>query len=691
MNLNQLKVYIKGKIYPNQSKSVTGDILQEVLVTMVDTIPDNIEIPDVDTTQFATAAQGAKADTALQDASAFATAAQGVKADNAATQTNFDDLQSEIDTKWTETSGKSWVETLLVAMETGFFTFRGIVSSTPPDNSAQNTNFGDGTLWFVNNQEIMSNLIADTFWICYVIQNGTWSATANTTYGIEGSNKPNVDESLGDLWHNRNSDTAFYRFDFSWKEFSANIDLSDVWIAISGHTHTRSQITDFTHTHGVGDVTNLQSNLDGKSNSGHTHVWDNITDRPTSMAPTSHALNSHSGLGTIAQYLRGDASLATFPTTWAYSALTDVPTTFTPSTHNHTWAQITDRPTTWAWGSITGAPTTYAPSSHAINSHSGLGTTAQYLRGDGSLATFPTIPTNNNQLTNGAGYVTATHNHTWANITDRPTIPAAQVSSDWNATSGVSQILNKPTIPAAYTHPANHPASMITGLSTVATSGSYNDLSNRPTIPTNNNQLTNGAGYVTGTHNHTWGQITDRPTTWAWGSITGAPTIPTNNNQLTNGAGYVTGTHNHAWGNISGVPIVRNGNGTAESLVGFNDAHGTQIHAAGGFFQQSDERLKDIIEDFEPEYALEAALKLRKIFFNYKEDEETQHVGVIAQEIQEYYPELVSEVESKDGKSTHLTVDYPKLSVVALAAIEGMYDMISEMRNEIEDLKKKNI
>jgi hypothetical protein len=34
-------------------------------------------------------------------------------------------------------------------------------------------------------------------------------------------------------------------------------------------------------------------------------------------------------------------------------------------------------------------------------------------------------------------------------------------------------------------------------LATVATSGSYNDLSNKPTIPTNNNQLTNGAGYVT--------------------------------------------------------------------------------------------------------------------------------------------------------------------------------------------------
>ena len=34
-----------------------------------------------------------------------------------------------------------------------------------------------------------------------------------------------------------------------------------------------------------------------------------------------------------------------------------------------------------------------------------------------------------------------------------------------------------------YNHPATHPASMITGLATVATSGSYADLSDKPTIP----------------------------------------------------------------------------------------------------------------------------------------------------------------------------------------------------------------
>lgn len=53
-------------------------------------------------------------------------------------------------------------------------------------------------------------------------------------------------------------------------------------------------------------------------------------------------------------------------------------------------------------------------------------------------------------------------------------IPAAQVNSDWNASSGKAQILNKPS------------------LATVATSGSYNDLSNKPTMPTVTDTIAEG-------------------------------------------------------------------------------------------------------------------------------------------------------------------------------------------------------
>lgn len=60
-----------------------------------------------------------------------------------------------------------------------------------------------------------------------------------------------------------------------------------------------------------------------------------------------------------------------------------------------------------------------------------------------------------------------------------------------------NDLSDKPTIPSAYTHPSTHPASMITGLAEVATSGSYNDLSDKPTIPTIPSSLPANGGNAT--------------------------------------------------------------------------------------------------------------------------------------------------------------------------------------------------
>jgi hypothetical protein len=50
-------------------------------------------------------------------------------------------------------------------------------------------------------------------------------------------------------------------------------------------------------------------------------------------------------------------------------------------------------------------------------------------------------------------------------------------TAEKNKLAGIAEGANK------YIHPDTHPASMITGLSKVATSGSYNDLTDKPTIP----------------------------------------------------------------------------------------------------------------------------------------------------------------------------------------------------------------
>lgn len=73
---------------------------------------------------------------------------------------------------------------------------------------------------------------------------------------------------------------------------------------------------------------------------------------------------------------------------------------------------------------------------------------------------------NYSEIRNTPTLATVATSGDYDDLTNKPTIPAAQVNSDWNAVSGVAEILNKPT------------------LATVATSGSYNDLTDTPTIPT---------------------------------------------------------------------------------------------------------------------------------------------------------------------------------------------------------------
>jgi hypothetical protein len=86
----------------------------------------------------------------------------------------------------------------------------------------------------------------------------------------------------------------------------------------------------------------------------------------------------------------------------------------------------------------------------------------------------PTIPTNNNQLTNGSNYLSSIDTGNISNffLKVRAGLSTVAISGVYNDLTG------KPS------------------LATVATTGAYNDLTGKPTIPTNNNQLTNGSGYL---------------------------------------------------------------------------------------------------------------------------------------------------------------------------------------------------
>ena len=105
-----------------------------------------------------------------------------------------------------------------------------------------------------------------------------------------------------------------------------------------------------------------------------------------------------------------------------------------------------------------------------------------------------------------------------------------------------------------------------------------------------------------------------------------------------------------------------------------------QVTAAGGFFETSDERLKDIVNPITVD--LDKLSKLRKVYFNWKDKPDSNlQLGMIAQDVQELYPELVSEA---DGQ---LSLSYEKLSVIALEAIDVLHNENNELKSRIERLE----
>lgn len=261
-----------------------------------------------------------------------------------------------------------------------------------------------------------------------------------------------------------------------------------------------------------------------------------------------------------------------------WSGVTGAPTKLSQFTNDSGF--ITSVPAQ-TWNSITGKPSTFTPSAHtqAYTTLTGSTTTANQaivssgtangwtLKTLGSLAfSSATVPTKTSQLTNDSGFLTSVPAQSWSSITGKPTFATVATSGSYN------DLTNKPTIPSAYTLPTasastlggvkigsgisissgvisatyssvgaaaashTHTASQVTGLATVATSGSYNDLTNKPTIPSL-------SGYATQSWVTSQGYLTSIPaaTSNAYGGIQIGYTTSGRNYavELSNGKAYV--------------------------------------------------------------------------------------------------------------------------------------------------------
>ncbi len=170
------------------------------------------------------------------------------------------------------------------------------------------------------------------------------------------------------------------------------------------------------------------------------------------------------------------------------------------------------------------------------------------------------------------------------------TLPDGTVLTSTNTLKGVL------TSGTALTISGTIPASQVTGLSAVATSGNYNALAGLPTIPTNTNQLANGAGYITASGTAAFAQASATAAalsgTIQASQVAGIAPVatggnldyskltnaPTNVSAFANDAGYVasSGTGNNL--TLSGTTKVSGGivvTGTMDSATNTVVASGT--------------------------------------------------------------------------------------------------------------------
>ena len=119
---------------------------------------------------------------------------------------------------------------------------------------------------------------------------------------------------------------------------------------------------------------------------------------------------------------------------------------------------------------------------------------------------------------------------------------------------------------------------------------------------------------------------------------------------------------------------------TIENQTG-TDTYATLL--AEGFTSASDKNLKNNI--IELENTLEKVIQMRGVYhhWNDKNQSEKRQIGVIAQEVQAVYPELVQQ-----GDNGYLSVNYPKLTAVLLQSIKELNHKVNEL-NAIVNANKQ--
>lgn len=157
----------------------------------------------------------------------------------------------------------------------------------------------------------------------------------------------------------------------------------------------------------------------------------------------------------------------------------------------------------------------------------------------------------------------------------------------------------------------------------------------------------------------------------------------------TSGSGFDDGfsIENEAANNNRWTMYTANGTGNFELY--FNGTiRGRFDDATGAYTTASDARLKDDIKQMDD--VLSKVMKMQAKKYHFKNDaSKTESLGFLAQDVENYFPQIIDKNVIGDTDEVVYTMDYSSLGVIALKAIQEQQVIIEELKAEIELLKTR--
>lgn len=393
----------------------------------------------------------------------------------------------------------------------------------------------------------------------------------------------------------------------------------------------------FNHQHTVDDVTGLKEILDNIEVGGSGGTIE-VVDSLDSVSSTA-ALSAKQGK--ILSELIADKTV-----TW--DTLQNKPSTFTPSAHSHAIANVTG---------LQGELDSKASSAHT-HSISAITNLSTELSNKANVNHSHVISAITGLQTQLDGKASSSHNHNslyYGKSEVDNLLSAKAASSHTHSIANVSNLQAELNNKSNVNH--SHSISAITGLQgqldSKASSSHTHSISNITNLQIELNNKSN----VNHTH--------------AISAVTGLQT-QLNSKVNTSDVLNLSVKNSDTVDNLHASSFMRSDMNTTCSG---NITVGGNLVANGEITSYSDKRLKTDIQSLVNRELLNPVTYIK---------DNKQQIGFIAQEVQEIYPELISE-----DTNGYLSLNYQQLTAVLSAQINNLYSIINELKLEISRLNNK--